>query len=154
VTGATLLLRNLFPTATNKQVVTCLVSSADRTVTPARPNANINGGVLNVMAAYECLGGSLNPPPPAVKLDCKSPQQVKVPACVNQAAGKLFVEYVANVYVVLCATSLSVDALLKCLSATAGNGNVAVGWCHVICTRNVADNGRLRSPMALCGTIK
>jgi hypothetical protein len=92
VTGATLLLRNLFPTATNKQVVTCLVSSADRTVTPARPNANINGGVLNVMAAYECLGGSLNPPPPAVKLDCKSPQQVKVPACVNQAAGKLCVD--------------------------------------------------------------
>jgi hypothetical protein len=88
VTGATLLLRNLFATATNKQVVTCLVSSADRTVTPARPNANINGGVLNVMAAHECLGGSLNPPPPAVKLDCKSPQQVKVPVCVNQAAGK------------------------------------------------------------------
>jgi hypothetical protein len=88
VTGATLLLRNLFPTATNKQVTTCLVSSADRTVKPYWPGATINGGVLNVLAAYNCLaGGSINPPPPAVKLDCKSPQQVTVPACVNQAAG-------------------------------------------------------------------
>jgi hypothetical protein len=93
VTGATLLLRNLFPTATNKQVVTCLVSSADRTVKPARANANINGGVLNVLAAYNCLaGGSVNPPPPTVTLDCKSPQQVTVPVCVNQALGKQCVE--------------------------------------------------------------
>ncbi|WIA38422.1 hypothetical protein OEZ86_001748 [Tetradesmus obliquus] len=89
VTGATLLLRNLFPAATNKQVTTCIVSSADRTVKPYRAGETINGGVLNVLAAYNCLaGGSVNPnPPPATQLDCKSAQQVTVPACVNQAAG-------------------------------------------------------------------
>lgn len=89
MTGATLLLRNLFAAATNKQVTTCIVSSADRTVKPYRAGETINGGVLNVLAAYNCLaGGSVNPnPPPATQLDCKSAQQVAVPACVNQAAG-------------------------------------------------------------------
>jgi hypothetical protein len=89
VTGATLLLRNLFPAATSKQVVTCIVSTADWTVKPYWANANINGGVLNVLAAYNCLAGGVKPPPPAAKLDCKSQQQVAVPECVDQAAGGL-----------------------------------------------------------------
>ncbi|WIA20313.1 hypothetical protein OEZ85_006145 [Tetradesmus obliquus] len=79
VTGVALLLRNLFPAATNKQVVTCLVTSADKTVTPAQPGGNINGGMLNALAAYNCLA--------AAGLDC-SAQQLQVPACVDKTAGK------------------------------------------------------------------
>uniref|UniRef100_A0A383V8P5 Sushi domain-containing protein n=1 Tax=Tetradesmus obliquus TaxID=3088 RepID=A0A383V8P5_TETOB len=81
VAGAALLLRNLFPAATAKQVVTCLVTSADRTVTSAEAGTGrtINGGVLNVLAAYNCLA--------AAALDC-SAVQLPVPACVERAAGK------------------------------------------------------------------
>ncbi|KAF6256607.1 hypothetical protein COO60DRAFT_1657259 [Scenedesmus sp. NREL 46B-D3] len=70
------------------QVVACIVSSADQTVTPYWPGANINGGVLDVLAAYNCLaGGSVDPPPPpATSLDCRSQQQVTVPVCVNKAS--------------------------------------------------------------------
>ncbi|WIA34340.1 hypothetical protein OEZ86_012678 [Tetradesmus obliquus] len=81
VAGAALLLRNLFPAATNKQVVDCLVTSADRTATSAFPGTGrtINGGVLNVLAAYNCLV--------AAALDC-SAQHLQVPACVDWAAGR------------------------------------------------------------------
>jgi Subtilase family len=67
--GAATLLRNAFPGATGAQVVQCMVSSADKTVTPnPSVNGKINpaGGVLNVQAAYACLRALFpyNPPSP------------------------------------------------------------------------------------------
>jgi hypothetical protein len=80
VAGAALLLRNLFPAATNQQVINCLVSSADRTVVPFAPitGRNINGGMLNVLAAYNCLA--------AAPVNCAAQQQ-SVPDCANKDAG-------------------------------------------------------------------
>jgi Subtilase family len=106
--GAATLLRNAFPGATGVQVVRCMVSSADKTVTPnPSVNGKINpeGGVLNVQAAYACLHALFpsNPPSPPTPLpptpspptpspplpppvDCRT---LTVPSCVEAASGSL-----------------------------------------------------------------
>ncbi|WIA23563.1 hypothetical protein OEZ85_000288 [Tetradesmus obliquus] len=86
-TGSVILLRNAFPQASAKQVVNCLVSSADKTVTPNR-YGTISGGVLNLLAAYNCMkaiygdptggGGGTTP------IDCTAQS---VPECVLASSG-------------------------------------------------------------------
>ncbi|WIA44059.1 hypothetical protein OEZ86_010422 [Tetradesmus obliquus] len=86
-TGSVILLRNAFPQASAKQVVNCLVSSADKTVTPNR-YGTIPGGVLNLLAAYNCMkaifgdptggGGGTTP------IDCTAQS---VPECVLASSG-------------------------------------------------------------------
>jgi hypothetical protein len=60
VMGAALLLHNAFPAASGANVKSCLTSTATDPVSPssapnADPNAILSGGVLNVLAAYECM---------------------------------------------------------------------------------------------------
>uniref|UniRef100_A0A383V483 Peptidase S8/S53 domain-containing protein n=1 Tax=Tetradesmus obliquus TaxID=3088 RepID=A0A383V483_TETOB len=88
-TGSVILLRNAFPQASAKQVVSCLVSSADKTVTPNR-YGTIPGGVLNLLASYNCMkaifgdptggggGGGTTP------VDCTAQS---VPECVLASSG-------------------------------------------------------------------
>jgi hypothetical protein len=84
VAGAALLLRNLFPAATNQQVINCLVSSADRTVVPFSPvtGRNINRGMLSVLAAYNCLAAAL--------VNCAAQQQPVADCANNDAGGQPF----------------------------------------------------------------
>lgn len=55
VAGSALLLYNAFPAATNLDVINCLISTATRPVTSSFPGQTINGGLLDVNAAFDCL---------------------------------------------------------------------------------------------------
>ena len=76
--GAAMLLRNSFPEADGPQIVRCMISSADKAVTP---NPRVGGvlnpaaGVLNLQASVACLRAvypdpSPPLPPPAATETC------------------------------------------------------------------------------------
>lgn len=78
VAGMATLLFNAFPGATQAQVYNCIVSTATRQA-PGNPTVNgqrINGGIVDLQAAYDCLRG---------RADCPT---TGLPACVDPRSGK------------------------------------------------------------------